>query len=91
MPSTLHDLLTLASRSYAVLRYEGAPPPRAREALGLAEATAASLERLFQARTGGGDDLMRPRFARHAAHVAAVLAEGGYPVMPQPCRRRRAR
>jgi hypothetical protein len=25
---------------------------------------------------------MRPRFARHASHVAAVMARGGYPVLP---------
>ena len=91
MPSTSHDPLTLASRSYAVLRYEGLPPPRVRDALGLAEETAARLERLFQAKPGGGGDPMRPRFAHHAAHVAAVTAEGGYPVMPGPGRRGRRR
>lgn len=78
--------MTLASKSYAVLRYEGAPPPQVRAALGLPEAAAARLERLFQAKSGGGSDPMRPRFARHAAHVAAVAAEGGYPVLPEPCR-----
>jgi len=78
--------MTLASKRYAVLRYEGAPPPQVRAQLGLPEATAASLERLFQAKPGGGMEAMRPRFARHAAHVAAVAAQGGYPVLPQPCR-----
>ena len=36
------------------------------------------LETLFRARVakGGGD--AQPRFARHDAHVAAVLAEGGF-------------
>ena len=91
MPSTFQDLLTLASRSYAVLRYEGLPPPRVRDTLGLAEETAARLERLFQAKSGGGDDPMRPRFAHHAAHAAAVTAEGGYPAMPDSCRRGRSR
>jgi hypothetical protein len=89
MPSTSPDRSTLASKSYAALRYEGVPPPRARETLGLAEATAADLERLFQARPGGGDDPMRPAHARHALHVKAVMGEGGYPVMPDPCRRGR--
>ena len=86
MPSTSPDQATLASASYAALRYEGIPPPRVREALGLPEATAARLEQLFRARPGGGTDPMRPRFARHAAHVAAILAEGGYPVLPERCR-----
>ena len=30
---------------------------------------------------------MRPRFARHEAHVEAVRAEGGYPVLPARGRR----
>jgi hypothetical protein len=81
MPSTSPDQATLASASYAVLRYEGIPPPRVRAALGLPEATAARLEQLFQAQPGGGADPMRPRFARHAAHVTAVMAEGGYPAL----------
>jgi len=85
MPIISESPSTLASKSYAALRYEGIPPPRVRAALGLAEATAAELERLFLARPGGGDDPMRPAYARHARHVAAVLAEGGYPAMPDPC------
>jgi hypothetical protein len=71
---------TLASRSYAALRQEGAPPWRARSELGLQAAAAARFERLFQARTGIPG---KPRFARHRQHVAAVLAEGGYPVLPE--------
>ncbi|MDB5423666.1 MAG: hypothetical protein JWQ29_1082 [Phenylobacterium sp.] len=88
MPITSDAPLTLASKRYAVLRYEGVPPPGVRAALDLPEATALRLEELFQARPGGGDDSMRPRFARHAAHVAAVMDEGGYPVLPDPCRPR---
>ena len=83
MPSTSSDRPALASKSYAALRYEGVPPPRARETLGLPEATASDLERLFQARPGGGDDPMRPAYARHAVHVKAVMAQGGYPVLPE--------
>ena len=87
MPSTSPHRSTLASASYAALRYEGVPPPRARETLGLEDATAARLEQLFQARPGGGDDPMRPAFARHAAHVKAVMGEGGYPALSDFCRR----
>jgi hypothetical protein len=76
----------LASASYAALRYEGVPPPRARVALGLTEATASRFEQLFQARPCGGNDPMRPRFARHAVHVTAVMAQGGFPAMPEKCR-----
>lgn len=86
MSTSIHDLSPLASASYAALRYEGAPPPRARAALGLTEPSAARLERLFQKKPGGGPDAMRPRFARHAGHVAAVLAEGGFPVLPERSR-----
>ena len=91
MPNPSPDPITLASKSYAALRYEGVPPPRARKTLGLGEATAAELERLFQVRPGGGDDPMRPRFARHAQHVRAVIGQGGYPVLPDPCRNGRCR
>ena len=44
-------------------------------------ATANRFEQLFQRRPRGGQDPMRPRFARHEAHVAAVMAAGGYPVL----------
>ena len=30
---------------------------------------------------GRGADAMRPRFARHELHVAAVQAEGGFPAL----------
>jgi len=33
------------------------------------------------ARPGDAGDRTTPRFARHAAHVRAVLAAGGYPVL----------
>ena len=82
MNQSMHDLSPLASASYAALRYEGLPPPRAQAALDLPPATAARLERLFRARPGGGTDPMRPGFARHSAHVRAVLGEGGFPVLP---------
>lgn len=78
--SSLH-ISTLASASYAVLRQGGSTPEAARALLDLPNATAARFERLFRARTGGGPDPMRPAFARHTAHVRAVLAEGGFPVL----------
>ena len=72
---------TLASASYAVLRHMGVAPDQARAELDLPLATAARLEALFQRRPGGGADPMKPRFARHEAHVAAVRAAGGFPVL----------
>jgi hypothetical protein len=86
MPSSSVHAPTPTSASYAALRYQGVPPPEAKAALELPEATAARFERLFLARPGAGPDPMRPRFARHALHVAAVTAQGGYPVLPKKCR-----
>lgn len=73
----------LASASYAACRHGGAPPDLVRVELALPPETAAKLERLFRARTCGPAGGMRPRFARHAAHVQAVTAEGGYPALPE--------
>ena len=73
----------LASASYAACRFGGAPPDLVRVQLELPTETAAELERLFRRRPGGGAHAMRPRFARHKAHVQAVTAEGGYPVLPE--------
>jgi hypothetical protein len=39
-------------------------------------------ERRGQAKPGDASDRTTPRFARHAPHVRAVLAEGGFPVLP---------
>jgi len=71
----------LAAASYAASRQGGAPPELVRVELELPAETAARLERLFQSRPGGGADAMRPRFAHHGAHVRAVVAQGGYPVL----------
>jgi hypothetical protein len=73
----------LASASYSVCRHGGAPPQLAAEELSLPPETAARLERLFRSRAGGGLDAMKPRFARHAAHLRAVLALGGFPVLTE--------
>lgn len=75
---------TNASAGYAALRHGGAPAWRACAELGLPVKRGERLEKLFQARRGGGpDDAMRPRYAKHGRHVAAVLAGGGYPVLAE--------
>ena len=73
--------LSFASASYAACRYGGAPPDVVRVELDLPAEAAARLERLFRARPGASGDAMRPRYARHEAHVRAVSAEGGYPAL----------
>lgn len=71
-------------QAYAALRHGGASQTRARAELALSAESAAALEARFRIRRPGqGADAMRPRFARHQAHVAAVLAQGGYPVIPR--------
>lgn len=68
--------------TYAALRYGGASRARAEALLAITPDEALSQERIFNvARPGKALDRMRPRFARHRAHVAAVLAAGGYPVL----------
>ena len=68
--------------SYAALRYGGASQARAQAELAITPRHAGRLETLFHVpRPGKLLDRMRPRFARHEAHVAAVLAGGGYPVL----------
>jgi hypothetical protein len=73
----------LAKASYAAYRYGGDPPELVQIRLELPAETVARLERLFMADPGRGKDAMRPRFAEHDAHVEAVRAEGGYPVLRQ--------
>ena len=68
--------------TYAALRYGGASQDRARAELAITPLEAGRLETSFHAaRPGKLIDRMRPRFARHGAHVAAVLAAGGYPAI----------
>jgi hypothetical protein len=75
------------SATYAALRHGGSSPTKARLQLGVEEMEAARLEKLFLARAGRGPDAMRPSFARHRQHVAAVTAAGGFPVLKLPgCR-----
>jgi hypothetical protein len=73
--------LSLAGASYAVCRHGGAPPDLVRVELDLPAEAAARLERLFRARPGSSGDAMRPRYARHDAHVRAINDQGGYPVL----------
>jgi hypothetical protein len=77
---------TSASPAYAALRHGGWPAQTAAAQLRLDPLRALRLERLFQARRGGGQDAMKPAYARNGRHVAAVLAEGGYPVLPEKTR-----
>jgi hypothetical protein len=68
--------------SYAALRYGGASQARAQAELAITPVHAHKLETIFNVpRPGKRLDRMRPRFARHESHVAAVLAGGGYPVL----------
>ena len=60
-------------RTYAVLRQGGAPQGRAAAELALPSARVRLLE--------AGLRRHRPRCGRDAAHAAAVLAAGGYPVL----------
>lgn len=65
--------------TYAALRYGGASQTRAQAELAISAGEALALERIFRVvRPGKMLDRMRPRFARHDEHVAAVLAAGGY-------------
>lgn len=64
------------------MRYGGASRARAGALLAISPAEALSQERIFNVpRPGKALDRMRPRFASHQAHVAAVVAAGGYPVL----------
>lgn len=72
---------TFANASYRVLRYGGSTPEAARTLLDLPAPTADRFEQLFLRSSGGGDDPMRPAFARHDKHVTAVLAQGGFPAL----------
>ena len=65
-----------------MLRHGGASQARACVELGVSFGRGQVLEALFRGvRGGGGPDAMRPRFARHEQHAAAVLAAGGYPAL----------
>ncbi|MBL8772669.1 MAG: hypothetical protein JNK30_14900 [Phenylobacterium sp.] len=68
--------------TYSVLRCGGATPARACAETGVRSGRGSWLEAGFQAGLGVADGrAIRPRFAGHAEHVAAVQAAGGYPVL----------
>jgi len=46
--------------------------------------TDAGPRRRAPARPGDAGDRTTPKFARHALHVRAVLAQGGFPVLARP-------
>jgi hypothetical protein len=69
----------VCGQDYAALRQSGTPASRARVELGLAPARSLRMERAFRAKAGRGEgDPQQPKFARHEAHVAAVMAQGGF-------------
>lgn len=72
-----------ASVGYAVLRHGGEPPERAMTLLGLDPGAGLRLERSFLRRLALRVGEQKPRFAWHRRHVEAVLAEGGFPVLPE--------
>ncbi len=66
-------------QAYAALRRGGASQARARAELAIGDDQAVWLEGVFlRSPPGRGMDAMRPRFARHDRHLAAVLAQGGF-------------
>jgi hypothetical protein len=65
-------------QDYSVLRQTGTPPARARRLIGLGDSAAKELEAAFKVRQRRPGDRERPKFARHDAHVASVLREGGF-------------
>lgn len=69
----------VSGQDYAVLRQTGTQARRAQTELGLGEAEARRFEALFRKRAArGAGDPQLPKFARHDAHVAAVMAQGGF-------------
>lgn len=70
--------------AYAALRLGGAQAATARLQLGLSPRAGARLEAAFRRKSArGGGDAQLPRFARHEAHVAQVLREGGFPALTE--------
>lgn len=74
-----HIVSIPTTQDYAALRQTGTSLARATAELGLSAATARRFERVFRARAARGEgDSQIPKFARHDAHVAAVMAQGGF-------------
>ena len=68
---------------YSALRHGGASRGRACAELGVNSGRMDALEAMFLRRSRVGPEPVSPRFARHDRHVAAVMAAGGYPVLPR--------
>ncbi len=69
----------ISGQDYAVLRQIGSQPARVQAELRLTPGQTRRLERLFRRQQAkGGKDRQDPRCARHEAHVAAVMAQGGF-------------
>lgn len=66
-------------QEYAALRQTGTSPVRAQVELGLTAGQARRMEKAFRVKNASGvGDIQLPRFARHDAHVAAAMREGGF-------------
>lgn len=66
-------------QNYAALRQSGTQAARVRVELGLDDLSAWRMEKAFRHRADRGvGDVQLPKFARHEAHVAAVMAQGGF-------------
>ena len=76
MTPQIETLDRAAGPEYAALRQGGTPAWKARTLLRLSAPAAARLERYLRRRGEG-----YPRFASDAAHVEAVRAAGGFPVL----------
>lgn len=83
MASTNHRHPPAAvGQAYAALRHGGASRARAGAELAISDDQAVWLEGVFRRSPAGrGMDAMRPRFAKHETHVAAAMAEGGFPAL----------
>ncbi|MDP3489632.1 MAG: hypothetical protein Q8R71_05810 [Phenylobacterium sp.] len=68
---------------YANLRRGGASPPRIGAQLALGPGDLARLERAFRGQVARGAGEAQPRFAHHDRHVAAVMAQGGFPALTE--------
>jgi hypothetical protein len=84
---TLHPLSPKSPASgddYATLRRGGASASHAQLRLVLSDTEARRMEKIFRARAlRGGGDAALPKFARHEAHVARVMTEGGFPTFTE--------
>ena len=68
---------------YANLRRGGAAPPQIGALLNLEAGDLTRLERAFRGQVARGVGEAQPRFAHHERHVAAVLAQGGFPALTE--------